>query len=193
MALNQLFAYFDPYLPLTAAEKDELGRRAKTRKIKRRQFVLQENDVCRHYTFVVEGCLKMYLVDEQGKEHNLQFAAENDWIADIGSFHTEQPSQLYLEALEPTQIIQLEKPDLLYLYTHYPTFDRNFRVLIEDQYVALQRRLLQQISAPAEERYRSFLAQYPQLAARLPNTQIASYLGITPEFLSKVRKALSRK
>jgi CRP-like cAMP-binding protein len=145
--------------------------------------------VCRHYTFVIAGCLKLYGVDKKGTEHILQFAAERDWISDIGSFHAEQPSQLYIEAIEPTELLQLEKPDLIHLYRHYPKYDRNFRVIIENKFVELQQRVLQNISSTAEERYHSFLSQYPGLASRLPNTQIAAYIGITPEFLSKLRKA----
>lgn len=182
-----LLEHFNQYLPLTDEEAAELTQRANVRTIKRRQFILQEGDVCRRYTFIVEGCFKMYGVDERGAEHNIQFAAENDWIADIGSFHTEKPGRLYIEALEPSAVLQLEKADLLYLYEHYPKFDRIFRVIIEDKFVELQNRLLQTISSTAEERYTSFLEQYPQLANRLPNTQIASYIGITPEFLSKIR------
>ena len=135
----------------------------------------------------------MYKVDPAGKEHNLLFASENQWITDIGSFHSEKPSELYIEAIEPSVIIQIEKKDLLYLYANYPKFDRNFRVIIEDEYIELQNRLLQTISSTAQERYLSFLDQYPHLINRLPNTQIASYIGITPEFLSRIRKDLSRQ
>lgn len=157
------------------------------RRIKRRQFILQENDICNHFTFVVEGCLKMYGVDNNGNEHNLQFAAENDWIADIGSLHKEQPSKLYIEAIEPSLILQIARKDLWHLYNNYPKFDRNFRVIIENKFIELQNRVLQNISSTAQERYETFLEQYPHLSTRLPNTQIASYLGITPEFLSKIR------
>ena len=188
MQVESLLTYFDSYLALNEEERAQLSQRVVARRLKRRQLVLQQGDVCRHYTFVVSGCLKLYGVDKKGTEHTLQFAAENDWISDIGSFHAERPSQLYIEAIEPAELLLLEKPDLIYLYRHYPKFDRNFRVIIENKFVELQQRVLQNISSTAEERYRSFLSQYPALASRLPNTQIASYIGITPEFLSKIRK-----
>jgi CRP-like cAMP-binding protein len=184
---KQIISYFDSYLSLDETEKEELISRLSERKIKRRQFILQENDTCKHFTFVVEGCFKMYAVDKNGHEHNLQFAAENDWIADIGSLHHEKPSQLYIEAIEPSIILQIAKNDLWHLYNNYPKFDRNFRVIIENKFIELQSRVLQNISSTAQERYKTFLSQYPNLANRLPNTQIASYLGITPEFLSKIR------
>ena len=142
---------------------------------------------------MVEGCLKMYGVDNNGYEHNLQFAAENDWIADIGSLHKERPSQLYIEAIEPSLILQIARKDLWHLYNNYPKFDRNFRVIIENKFVELQNRVLQNISSTAQERYETFLEQYPDLSNRLPNTQIASYLGITPEFLSKIRNERRHK
>ena len=193
MPTDKLIQYFDNYLPLDQREKEELQNCVTERHIKRRQFILQHGDVCKHYSFVVSGCFKMYGVDKNGLEHNIQFAAEDDWISDIGSFHSEKASGLYIEAMEPATILQIEKSNLIYLYTNYPKFDRNFRVIIENKFVELQNRVLQNISSTAEERYLSFLDQYPTLSNRIPNTQIASYLGITPEFLSKIRNQISHK
>jgi CRP/FNR family transcriptional regulator, anaerobic regulatory protein len=150
-------------------------------------MILQEGFVCKHYTFVVKGCFKMYGIDEKGTEHNLRFAAENDWIADLGSFYSEKSSKLFIEAIEFSTILQIEKQDLLYLFINAPKFDRNFRVIVEEKFIELQNRLLQNFSSNAQQRYAEFLEQYPNLAMRLPNAQIASYLGVTPEFLSKIR------
>lgn len=190
MITSSFAAYFDSFPALGALEKEELSTRVTERSVKRRHFILQENEVCRHYSFIVEGCFRMFSVDNKGTEHTIQFAAENDWIADIGSFHSEKPGQLYIEAIEPAVILQLEKPELLHLYRHYPKVERYFRVTIENKFVELQQRLLQNISSSAEERYLSFVAQHPILSSRLPNTIIASYIGITPEFLSKIRKGI---
>lgn len=162
--------------------------RVTERRIKRRQFILQTGFACKHYSFVVAGCFKMYGVDKKGVEHNIQFAAENDWIADIGSFHSGKPSKLFIEAIEPASILQIEKQDLYFLYTSIPKLDRIFKVTVENKFVELQNHVLQNISSTAQERYAAFLEQYPKLALRLPNTQIASYLGITPEFLSRIRR-----
>lgn len=191
--MNNIISHFDKYLPLEEAEVAVLTSRLTERKIKRKQYILQEGDTCKYFTYVVEGCFKMYGVDHSGSEHNLVFAAEDDWIADIDSLHKEKPSKLYIEAIEPSTILQISKGDLWYLYTNFPKFDRNFRVIIEDKYIELQNRLLQTFSQTAQERYESFLEQYPNLANRLPNTQIASYLGITPEFLSKIRNERLKK
>jgi CRP-like cAMP-binding protein len=191
--VDNCLSYFDSFLALGRLEKEELSHRVVERQIKRRHFVLQENEVCQHYTFVRTGCFRLYALDQKGTEHILQFAAEGDWIADLGSFYTETPSHLYLEALEPATILQLAKPDLLYLYRHYPRVERHFRVTLENKFVEQQQRLLQTISATAEARYLGFLAHYPTLAHRLAHTQIASYLGITPEFFSKLRRGLADK
>ena len=187
-----LFTHFDRYLALDAAERKALKERSRVRRLKKRGFLLQEGEVCRSYAFVVEGCLRMYEIDEKGVEHNLQFAQENEWIVDIGSFHAEKPSSLFIEALEPSTVICIEHADLLHLYTEHPKFDRNFRVIIEDQFVELQQRMLRRNASSAEQRYAHFVEQHPSLAARVPKVHIASYLGVTPEFLSRLRAKTSK-
>lgn len=189
--MQPIIEHFEKYLPLKAAEKALIIPKFTEQRIKRRELILQEGFVCRYYSFIVSGCFRMYGVDQNGNEHNIQFAAENDWIMDIGSFHTQKPSKLYIKALEPSTILQIEQQDLYFLYRNITKLDRIFKVIIENKYVELQNHVLQNISSTAQQRYVNFLEQYPLLANRLPNAQIASYLGITPEFLSKVRKDLS--
>jgi len=188
--LQPLIEHFKNYIPLNEEEKKLFEGRVTQRNIKRRQMILQEGFVCKHYSFVVKGCFRMYGVDAKGAEHNIQFAAENDWTADIGSFHTGKSSRLFIEAVEASIILQIEKQDLYFLYRSIPKLDRIFKVIVENKFVELQNHVLQNISSTAQERYLNFLEQYPQLAQRLPNTQIASYIGITPEFLSKIRSEL---
>lgn len=185
--LEKLFAHFDDYLPLGEKEKEDLTKRVTEKKIKRRQFLLHEGDTCKYYSFVLEGCFRMYYTDEKGKEHNIQFASENEWISDIGSLHNQVPSRMSIEAIESSHILQIAREDLWYLYTKHHVIDHNFRVIIEDKFIEMQSRVLQNISSTAYDRYASFLEHYPQLSNRLPNIQIASYLGITPEFLSKIK------
>ena len=193
MPLEKLIAYFNNYLPLNEEEQQQLTSRVTVRPVKRRAFILQENDVCRHYTFVVSGSFKKYYVDLKGNEHNLLFAIENDWIMEIDSFYSERPARVYIEAIEPSVIIQINKEDLLFLFVNNPKFDRNFRVIVETRLAELENRLLLFLSASAEERYLTFMKQHPKLMERLPGTQIASFLGLTPEFLSKLRKDISFK
>jgi len=179
--------------PLQEKEIEELFLLFTERKVKRRGFILHQGDVCKHFTYVVSGCFKMYAIDKAGKEYNLEFAVENEWVSDLSGFYAEKPGNVYIEAMEPSVVLQITRPNLIYLYANYPKFNSTFRIIIERKYIELQNRVLQNISATAEERYVNFLARSPALANRLPNTQIASYLGITAEFLSKIRKDLAHK
>lgn len=185
--------HLESFIPFTAAEREMLATPFVARHFKKRQMLLNEGEICRHYSFIVSGCVRMYALDDKGYEHNIQFGAENDWITDFASFHTRKPSLLHIQAIEETSVLQIEQQDLYRLYINIPKLDRIFKVIIENKYVELQNRVLQNLSATAETRYLSFLDTYPTLSARLPNTQIASYLGITPEFLSKIRNDLSKK
>lgn len=142
---------------------------------------------------MIRGCLRMYQVDDKGNIHILQFASENNWVADIGSFHEKKPSKLNIDALEDTMVLQISYEDLTGMYDLAPKFNRIFRVMVENSYVALQRRMLQNISSSAEDRYLSFLQNYSHLVNRIPQTQIAAYLGITPEFVSRIRNNLAKK
>lgn len=189
-SVEPLINYFNKLIPLNKEECLLVTELFKSRLYRRKQYVLQEGDLCNQFNFVIRGCLRMYKIDEKGNTHILQFAPENWWINDIGSFHKRTPSELNIDALEDTMVLQISHENLIRLYTSAPKFDRIFRVLIENSYVALQDRLLQNISSTAEERYLSFMKVYAHLSNRLPQTQIASFLGITPEFLSRMRNRL---
>lgn len=182
-----LLEYFSKMLPLNDEEKELVSSKFQPRLYRKRQFVLQDGDVCNVFNFVVSGCLRMYKIDESGTTHIIQFAIENWWISDMGSFYAMQPSEMNIQAVEDTTVLQIKHDDLIELYNNAPIFHRLFRVLVENSLIGLQKRLLQNISSDARVRYESFLKQYPTLANRIPNTYIASYLGITPEFLSKIR------
>lgn len=191
--IETIFLHLESFIPLSAPEKDLIKDRFFPVSAKRRQKILVTGEICKTYAFIVEGCFRMFGVDDKGFEHNIQFAAENDWIADIASFYTAKPSQLNIESLEAAKLLLVKQQDLFFLFTEVPKLNRIFKVMIDHKYIELQNRVLQNFSSTAEERYVSFLEQYPHLTNRLPNTQIASYLGITPEFLSKVRKGLQSK
>tara|TARA_B100000809_G_scaffold187068_1_gene185315 strand:+ start:201 stop:713 length:513 start_codon:yes stop_codon:yes gene_type:complete len=169
MSIDSLVAYFNQILPLDEEETAIIRSSFFEQKVKRRQFLLQEGEVCTLNTFVVEGCLKMYLIDDNGKEHNLQFAVESWWIGDIGSFHNEEPSKLYIEAIESSIVLQIKKEDQINLFNNYPKFNRIFRVITENALVSSQRRVLQDISFTAEERYLDFMKRYPHFFNRISN------------------------
>lgn len=180
-----LIDYFNSLIPLNNEECQLVRELFKSRLYRKKQYVLQENDVCNQFNFIVRGCLRMYKVDEKGNIHIIQFASENWWMIDIGSFHQKKPSELSIDALEDTMVLQISYENLIKLYTSAPKFDRIFRVLIENSFVTLQN-----ISSTAEERYLSFMETYAHLSNRLPQTQIASFLGITPEFFSKLKSKI---
>jgi len=192
-SIEPLLNYFEKLISLSKEEKDFVTQYFHPRLFRKRQYILQEGNICNQMYFVVRGCLRMYKIDDEGNTHLLQFAAENYWINDLGSFYSEKPSELNIDALEDTMVLQVSHDDLISLYTKAPKFHRIFRVLIENSYVSLQKRLLQTISSTAEDRYQYFLETYSHLANRLSQTQIASFLGITPEFLSRLRNKLSKQ
>jgi CRP/FNR family transcriptional regulator, anaerobic regulatory protein len=191
-SIEPLLNYFDHLIPLSKEEQDLVTEKFHPRLFRKRQYVLQEGDVCKQFNFVVRGCLRSYKIDEKGNIYVLQFAVENNWINDLGSFHGIKPSALNIDALEDTVVLQISLDDLISLYTQAPKFHRIFRVLVENAFIRLQERLLQTISSTAEERYQSFLELYPHLANRLSQVQIAAFLGVTPEFLSRLRNIRSK-
>nr|WP_315251285.1 Crp/Fnr family transcriptional regulator [uncultured Flavobacterium sp.] len=185
--LQPLLDYFQKLIPLNNIEKELVSSLFKPRLYRKRQYVLQEGDICNYFNFVVRGCLRLYKVDDKGNTHIIQFAAENWWMSEIGSFHSRKPSEMSIDALEDTIVLQISYEDLITIYKQAFKFDKIFRVLIENSYVSLQKRLLQNISSTAEDRYLSFIQNHSHLTNRLPQTQIAAFLGITPEFLSRLR------
>lgn len=189
-SITPLIDYFQKIVPLTENEQKWVSEYFKPRLYRKRQYILQQGDVCKYFNFVVRGCLRMYNVDENGNIHILQFASENWWINDNDSFHSNLPSELNIDALEDTMVLQINLQDLAYLYKKSRKFNLIFRVLFEKAYATLQQRLLQNISSTAQSRYLSFIEKYPHLLNRLPQTQIAAYLGITPEFLSRIKSEM---
>lgn len=187
---NQLVNYFNQFIKLNEEEIEVITSIFREKKIKRRQYILQQEDVCKYNTFIVSGCFKVFFIDKKGKEHNLQLAIENGWVGDIDSFHHALPSKLNIEAVENSIILQVNKTDLWNLFITQPKFNHIFRVLAENEMVSLQKRILANISSTAEERYIEFIENNPALLNRISNVQIASYLGITPEFLSNIRKKI---
>ena len=171
MSVTPLTDYFAKFLPLDKDEITFLESVFTERRLRRKHFILQEGDVCKLNTFVVDGCLKMFMMDDKGKEHNLQFAIENWWIGDIGSFHTEQPSRLNIQAIENSVVLQIKKEDQLKLFVEFPKFNRIFRVFTENALVSFQRRVLQNISSTAEERYLDFIERHPYFFNRISNVQ----------------------
>lgn len=158
-----------------------------TRKLKRKQFLLQENEICEHSAFVTAGCLRSYSLDPNGFEHVLQFAPPDWWMADMYSLLSHKPGHLNIEALEESEVLLLSKTDQETLYHDIPKFERFFRIITENSLVSNRQRVLDNMSLTAQERYALFCNRYPSLIERLPQKQVAAYIGVTPEFLSKLK------
>jgi CRP-like cAMP-binding protein len=187
-----LLEYFNKLIPLSTAEKEFVTERFHPHLFLKKQFALQHGDVCEYFYFVVRGCLRLFMVDNKGIYHILQFATENYWITDLTSFHKMKPATLNIDALEDTVVLRINHADLIDLYLKAPKFDRIFRVLQENHFMHQQQRMTQLFSSTAEERYQLFLETYPHLLTRLSQVQIAAYLGVTPEFLSRIRSRLAK-
>ena len=149
--------------------------------------------MCIHLAFVNSGCLREYTVDHKGDEHIIQFAIEDWWISDLNSFLSGHPTTHNIDALQDSDVLLLDKTARENLIESGPTFERFFRLLLEANYVAMHKRINDALSASAEERYLAFMKTYPNLFEQVQQGQIASYLGITPQSLSRIRKELSSK
>jgi len=190
MSFDLLLNNISRYVHLTGPEQETLKGFLQYDKLKRKQFLLKDGEVCRHSAFVISGCLRGYILDKNGSEHVLEFAPSDWWIADVYSLITQKPGTLNIEALEDTEIILLSKANQEKLYIEVPKFERFFRILIEKSLVANQQRIIDNLSLTAEERYNIFCKRYPTLIDHLPHKQIASYIGVTPEFFSRMRSRM---
>ncbi len=193
MSHQLIFQNIAKHIRLDPEEEAHFASMLVPRKIKKRQFLLREGEVCRHSAFVTEGCLRGYTVDDNGFEHILQFAPADWWIADMYSLISGLPGNLNIDALEDTEALLLSKADQERLYDDIPKFERFFRIIMEKSLVANRQRILDNMSLTAAQRYAQFCSHYPTLIHRLPQKQIAAYIGVTPEFLSKLRGDLARK
>jgi CRP-like cAMP-binding protein len=153
----------------------------------KKELILKEGQICKNIHFVHSGTLRAYYADKEGRESTIMFAIEDWWITDMYCFINRQPAMLTIEAVEDSVIIRLKKDDLDILYKEVPKFERFFRIIMQNAYIREQLRMIQNLSLPAKDRYELFLAKYPQIARKVTQKQIASYLGITPEFLSIIR------
>jgi len=161
-------------------------------RIKKRQFIVQPGFVCLHQTYVVSGAFRSYFVTSEGLEHTIQFAIDDWFISDFNSYITQTPASLFVEALEDAQVLQITYEDTEELCSLNQKFERFFRVVAQKSFAYSQRRILSNLGKTAEERYLEFSQMYPSIVQRVPQYTLASYLGMTPEFLSKIRRKLAK-
>jgi CRP-like cAMP-binding protein len=161
------------------------------KKLERGKILLMHGDIARDQYFVINGCLRTYSMDQNGKEHILAFSPTDWWVSDLYSYLTETPAEYIIDTLMPTEIFAISKKDMEEVYSRIPKFERFFRILFQNAIVNQMSRIRQVISVPAEERYKVFIKQYPGIYEQIPLKHIASYLGISPEFLSKIRNKIA--
>jgi len=154
------------------------------------KFLLYPNTYVKHEYFVVKGCLTAYYLDKKGNKNIVQFAIENWWLGDFDAFYNGVPSKLYIEALEDSTLLAINHDDLQRLLEEAPIFERYFRLLVTSAFISLRKRILSSLGKTVKERYLEFCKSYPNIEGRVPNYQIANYLGISAESLSRTRRKL---
>jgi CRP-like cAMP-binding protein len=188
MDTSGILANIEKHIALEGKERSLFTSMLVEKRVHRKDFILKEGEQCSCIYFVNDGALRAYYLDLDQNESIIMFALSDWWITDMYSFANQKPAMLNIDALEESTVLQLQKNDLDQLYQRVPKFERFFRIVMQNAYIREQLRAVQNLSMTAEERYNAFLKKYPQFAQRIPLKQIASYLGMTPEFLSVVRK-----
>ncbi len=190
MQFQSLINYLSTFISLDENEQDILASKVTHRTYLKNQYMVQQGDVCKYVNFITSGCTKTFYLDNHGTEHIVMFGIENWWIADLGSFITQSPADYNVQCIETTEVIQFTHQNLESLYTQIPKLERFFRKIIERALVASQKRIVRNFTHSAKDNYLIFKELYPKIEQRVPQYMIASYLGITKEFLSKIKSEL---
>ena len=192
MSFDLLISSISKHISLTAEETEFFTSLLRSRSLANGEFLLREGDICKYESFVTKGCLKTYYLDENGLEHIIDFSIEEWWADDLFSLLTQTASRSNIKAIEDTDILQIGKNDLELLYKKISKFERFFRILFQNAFITQREQINQALSASAKERYLLFLKKKPYAEKRFSQKDIASYLGVTPQFLSTLKKKLGR-
>ena len=185
--------YISRYVDLTDEEIAHFKTFLKITNVRKRQFIVQPGFVCKHKSYVVKGAFRAYLVDNEGKEHTLAFAIEDWWISDYSSLIYQEPATLFVEALEDSVLIQIEYENQQTFLREIPKLEKFERIITQRSLAFQQKRLLSNFIKTAEERYDEFMVKYAEIARRVPQYALASYLGFSTEYLSKIRNRKTGK
>lgn len=186
-------AYITSQYNFTKDELKQMRSLSAVKKLRRRQFLLQEGEICRYKTFVVKGLLRTYRLKDDGTEYIMRFAAENAWSVDHESYNNQTPSKYYIEALEDVELIQWTKEHFDVLLDAVPALKTLSEKMKADNLDASQNRILMNISYTSEEKYQQFVTAFPDIFRRVPLHMVASYLGVSRETLSRIRHAQVRQ
>jgi CRP-like cAMP-binding protein len=187
------FRKFNEKVSLTAEEQEFLKQYLTPKRLRKKQYLLQEGDICKHLCVVEKGALKAYVLNETGEEHITAFALEGWTMGDLSSFIKAEPSTLNIDALEDCELVLISKSAHDELLQKMPKYETYFRKLMTDAYMALQKRTTNMISLPLEERYNALTLMYPNIVQRVPQHMIASFMGLSPETLSRIRSRITGK
>lgn len=193
MKTDLLIESLEKHIPLSDDDKKLILANLRERKVRKGQFLVHEGAVSRCTNFVTQGSVRTYFIDLNGQEHIVQFAIEGWWISDLNSFIMQVPATFNVQAIEDSVVLELTFENLEMLYEKVPELERYFRVITQRAFVSFQQRIVQNISMSAEERYLAFQAKYPKLELRIPQKLVASYLGISAEFLSKIKTRIMKR
>ena len=174
---------------LSKTEQEAFCKCFHPKTIKKKAFLLEQGKVCKFEGYVLEGCFRVFSLDKQGNENTLYFAAKDWWLMDIDSFMNQTPSELNIQALEDSKVLLINRQDKFTLYNSFPVVEKLFRIMSQKALVSWQRRLIRNHCFTAKERYFHFIQTYPDISSKLTDKQIAGYLGISHEFLSKIKNA----
>lgn len=191
--MNQILDNISKIVTLTPEEQQLFLSKTETKHYKAKSIILNAGEVCKHSYFVNSGLLRSFNINDHIVEHVLGFACEGWWIGDMYSLLSQKPGNLFIEVLEDAEVVLLSKENQEILYREIPKLERFFRILTENSLVAHQERLMDNLSLSAEERFEKFCSKYPTLIQKVPQKHIASYIGVTPEFFSKMKARLLKK
>lgn len=190
--MESFFKYLNQHVKLNEEEVSLLHSKAISRTYLKNQYIVQAGDICRYQTFIISGITRTFCLDQNGTEHVLSFGIENWWVGDLSSFITQEPADFNVQCLNNTEVVQISFDGMESLFQELPKMERFFRLIVEKAYTKSQKRIVSNFSFSAKERYLQFLEEYPEIAKRVPQYMLASYLGITKEFLSKIRNEISK-
>lgn len=193
MSAIQITKSIEKYIQLEDLEKKYLHSILLPLKLRQNEFIEESGEISKYFIQVNSGCLMTFFTDKETNDHVIQFATTSWWTGDLNSFTKEQPSIYTTRALADSEILLLPKKEMDELLVRFPKFEKYFRILFQNSLITHQQRIIRNLSMPAEGRYQYFLEKYPTLEQFVPQKYIASYLGITPEFLSKIRRKLMEK
>ncbi|WP_294966050.1 Crp/Fnr family transcriptional regulator [uncultured Flavobacterium sp.] len=184
---NALIHHIQKFINLELSEIDLLESCLAISRIKKKDHALQEGQICNTMYFIAKGCMRQYIINSKGAEQTLQFGIENWWITDYLSYHNHTPSSFYLQAVENSEVIALDKTVLESLLIEIPNLERYFRIVTQKSFGAMQMRIKFLFTMSAEERYHHFNDHFPEFVQRVPQYMLASYLDFSAEFMSKIR------